>query len=380
MNNSHFHLLWNNREIGGRFRTGVSLHSHTNCSSESLGMIPLHTRNVPLLGPAIRKQERTFFAKTGSTLDYNRGFWTPPLNPQQAYQLERKQLEQELGVAGFVSLTDHDNIEAGSQLNMVDHENFHPVSVEWTIPFGCTFFHVGVHNLPPQESRRIMGDLAAYTQDPQRPLLAELFDHLNRFPEVLLVLNHPLWDESGSGSAEHNRLLGRLMERHGHSFHALELNGLRSWQENADVIRLAHDTRHPIVSGGDRHGCEPNAIVNLTNAGTFAEFVSEVRYDGSSEVVFMQQYREPLKLRVLQTMWDIVRDYDEQPDGRKHWNDRIFYRANDGTVQPISAVWKGGGPAVVKHFLRLIRLVENRRVRSALRHALDDREEFAFEP
>ena len=119
--------------------------------------------------------------------------------------------------------------------------------------------------------------------------------------------------------------------------------------------------------------------MNLSQASTFAGFVSEVRYDGRSEVVFMAQYKEPLKLRILQTMWDIVRDHDDQPEGRKHWDDRIFYRADDGTVKPISAVWKGEGPAVVKHFLRLIRLVENRRVRSALRRALNDREEFAFE-
>ena len=380
MNNSHFHLLWNNRKAGEGFRTGVSLHSHTNCSNESLGMIPRQTRNVPWLGHAIQKQERKYLLNTGNRLDFNRAFWTPPLNPQQAYQLERQQLERELSVAGFVSLSDHDNIEAGSQLNMVDRENFHPVSVEWTIPFGCTFFHLGVHNLPAQEARRMMSDLAGYTQEPRKPLLAELLEELNRFPEVLVILNHPLWDEAGSGWAEHNRLLGRLMERHGKWIHAMELNGLRSWQENTDVIRVAQETSHPIISGGDRHGCEPNSCVNLTNAATFAEFVSEVRYDGKSEVVFMPQYKEPMKLRLLQTMWDIVRDYDDQPEGRKHWNDRIFYRANDGCIQPLSAVWKGEGPAVVKQFLMLIRLVDNRRVRSALRHALNDREEFAFEP
>jgi hypothetical protein len=32
-----------------------------------------------------------------------------------------------------------------------------------------------------------------------------------------------------------------------------------------------------IISGGDRHGCEPSAVLNLTNAKTFSEFIDEIR-------------------------------------------------------------------------------------------------------
>lgn len=380
MNQSRFHLLWKDRRVFSQFRTGVSLHSHTMYSNESLGMIPRYTHNVPWLGPAIRKQEDLYLRNTGQKLDFNRAFWTPPLHPQQAYLLERTQLEKELGVAGLVSLSDHDNIDAGSLLTMIDAANNHPVSVEWTIPMGPSFFHLGIHNLPPQRSASIMESLAEYTKDPSKPILSELLDMLNAIPEVLVVLNHPLWDESGCGAEEHNRLLGRLLERHGHQFHALELNGLRTWKENAGVIKLASEAKMPIISGGDRHGCEPNATVNVTNASTFAEFVSEVRYDKVSEVVFMQQYREPMRLRVLQTMWDIVRDYDDQPHGRRYWNDRIFFRQADGSVQPLSAIWQGEGPRVVRRFLGLVRLVEYSSIRKALRRALHDREEFVLEP
>jgi hypothetical protein len=349
-------------------------------SCESLGMVPRYTRNVPLLSARIREQERLYRQNSGAPLEWDRAFWTPPLNPRQAVHVEQAQLHTEVGVNALVSLTDHDNIEAPSMLAMVDPESVHPVSVEWTVPFGCTFFHLGIHNLPPQHAHLIMEELAEYTRTRCKHRLSELLESLNRYSEVLIVLNHPLWDESGAGAAEHNRLLGRLLERHGHLIHALELNGLRSWQENANVIRLAAEAQYPIISGGDRHGCEPNAIVNLTNAASFAEFTAEVRYDGVSEVVFMPQYREPLKLRVLQTMWDIVRDYNDQPAGRKYWNERIFFRDPDGAVEPLATVWKGDGPAVVKQFLGLLRLVENRRIRFALRHALNEREEFVFEP
>ena len=34
-----------------------------------------------------------------------------------------------------------------------------PISVEWTVPFRNTFFHLGVHNLPPNRARAIMDRL-----------------------------------------------------------------------------------------------------------------------------------------------------------------------------------------------------------------------------
>ncbi len=379
MKRSVFDFFWRNRRAASGYRTGVSLHSHTMYSNESLGMVPRYTRKVPFLGARIREQERLYLENKGFPLDWERAFWTPPLNPQQAVQLERAQLQSELGVAGLVSLSDHDNIQAASMLMLIDPNASYPVSVEWTIPFGSTFFHLGVHNLPPQRARSMMDDLAEYTNDPRKARLNELLDALNSNAEVLVALNHPLWDESGAGAAEHNRLLGRLLERHGQWIHALELNGLRSWRENANVVRLSAETNHPIISGGDRHGCEPNASINLTNAATFAEFVEEIR-DGISRAIFMPQYREPLKMRVLQTMWDIVRNYNDQPEGRRNWNDRIFFRHPDGSVQPLAKIWKGQGPAIVQQFLRVLRLVEDRRVRFALRRALHDREEFVFEP
>ena len=60
---------------------------------------------------------------------------------------------------------------------------------------------------------------------------------------------------------------------------------------------VAQHSGHPLISGGDRHGLEPNAIVNLTNAGSFSEFVAEVREDKISDVLFMNQCREPIRLR-----------------------------------------------------------------------------------
>jgi hypothetical protein len=148
----------------------------------------------------------------------------------------------------------------------------------------------------------------------------------------------------------------------GEHIHALELNGLRPWKENRSVVGLSGQSGHPLISGGDRHGLEPNANLNLTNARTFDEFVGEI--------LFMPQYREPLRLRLIETMWDIVRDYPNFPIGRRHWRERVFYRQAKGAVKPLSELWKGDEPWPVKCFLSGLRAVKSQHIRAFLRVAL----------
>jgi hypothetical protein len=360
-------------------------------SEESLEMIPRYTAKVPYLGAAIRRQEAEYKNQKGDQLDFRCAYWTPPLSPREAHRLEEKQIQAQFQLPGFVSLTDHDSIVAGVHLQVLERFRDAPVSTEWTIPFGPTFFHLGVHNLPADCGAALAAEMAAYTSDPKPERLGPMLDQLNRHPDILLVLNHPYWDEKGIGAAEHAALLQTLIALHGHGFHALELNGLRPWNENKQVISLANAIELPVVSGGDRHGCEPNAILNLSRGTTLVEFIHDVRYSGFSHVVLMPQYREPLKLRILQTMVDVVREYPADfgaqrapraglpasirlPEGRRRWCDRVFYKGpTDSEALPLSKVWKDGGPAVVKHFLSVMRLIELRSVRSALRLALDDR-------
>lgn len=374
MTETKFQFLWRERSVAKDFRAGVSLHSHTSYSEEGLDIIPRYTARVPYLGKAIRQEEWKHNEANEDQLDFGRAFWTPPLTPSEAYRLEESQIQNQFQLPGFVSLSDHDDIRAGSHLHMLDEFSNVPISVEWTIPFGPTFFHLGVHNLPVAAGPTVMEELVKFTADPQETALSGVLAMLNSFPDVLLILNHPLWDEKGIGIPEHAQVLGRLLERHGRSFHALELNGLRSWRENQQTIWLGRQSDLPVISGGDRHGCEPNAILNLTHAETFAEFIHEIRYRRKSHVVFMPQYREPLRLRILQTIVDIVREYPENFEGRRLWSDRVFYRR--GLPQqpvPLSSILKKGGPRVVKHFIAAMRLVERRSVRSALRLALNDR-------
>jgi hypothetical protein len=271
-------------------------------------------------------------------------------------------------------LTDHDDIRAGQQLHVLDRFKNIPISTEWTIPFNNTFFHLGVHNMPSAEAVHWMNEFEAFTAQPDLDQLRHLLAKLHAYPEVLLVLNHPLWDEKGIGLQAHREILKSLLANYGEFFHALELNGLRSWNENKEVIAMGGALNLPVVAGGDRHGREPNAILNLSRATTFVDFVAEIRQERCSHVIFMPQYREPLRMRVLQTMVDVVREYPENFAGRRTWADRVYYRDPETKVTVSMAdLWPDGGPAIVKQFVAAMRLIEWTPFRSALRLALNDR-------
>jgi hypothetical protein len=147
--------------------------------------------------------------------------------------------------------------------------------------------------------------LHAFTAQPDEDALKGRLERLNSFPEALLILNHPLWDEKKIGLAQHEQTLKSLLAFSRNRLHALEVNGLRSFAENRRVMDLGDMVGWPVVSGGNRHGCEPNAILNLTEASTFDEFAQQVR-SGRSHVVFMPQYREPLTWRTMRTVVDNV--------------------------------------------------------------------------
>jgi hypothetical protein len=124
-----------------------------------------------------------------------------------------------------------------------------------------------------------------------------------------------------------------------------------------------------VISGGDRHGCEPNAVLNLTNAESFTEFVYEVRKKRSSDVLFMPQYTEPYTLRVLQTLLDVIREYPDYSIGSRRWEERVFHPDRTGVIRPLSALWKKP-PSYVRHFFSAVRLLETAPVRKAFQLAL----------
>jgi hypothetical protein len=367
---SQLHFAW--RPTPGlmrRFQTGVSLHSHTMHSQESLDFLPAIARKVPVVRQIVDHEERQYAKRhDGRKPCYDTAYWTSAVTERDAFQLERKQIAAKLEMTPLVSLSDHDSIDAPMHLHLVEKPETVPVSVEWTVPFGPSFFHIGVHNLPRGEARQWMDSLASYTEEPEPARLKALLSALHEIAGVLIVFNHPLWDEKGIGAQPHRELVASFLRECGAWIHALELNGMRSWRENKEVTDLAQSSDLCVISGGDRHGFEPNAILNLSNAATFEEFVDEVRNEGISDVLFMPQYREPIAVRYAETIWETIRDYP-QNTSRVHWTDRFYERTPAGDVA-FTRMWKDGAPGAIGVFIRILQLLGNSHVRSTLRLAM----------
>jgi hypothetical protein len=220
-----------------------------------------------------------------------------------------------------------------------------------------------------------MERLRSFTANPNEAALTEILAELNEDPATLIIFNHPMWDEKQIGGELHKPLVDAFWNKYGPFLHAMELNGLRPWTENEAVVQLAKACSTPLVSGGDRHAREPNACVNLTNAATFPEFVDEIRGDGWSDVLFMPQYRENFKVRIIQNMCEVLRRDPEHSLGREKWSDRIFYLCDDGSERSLNELWGNKVPGVINYFIGLMSLVEESWLRSALRFALPRKEE-----
>ncbi len=343
MASSRISYLWIDPRASQGFRTGISLHSHTNESKETLSSLAKFGSQYPLMRRLMAKLERKSEANHGMRANYKASYWTPPLTPKRAFDLESRQIEQ-LGMASIVSLTDHDNINAPLKVRSLPDTPSVPVSVEWTAPYGEQSFHLGVHNLPAARATKWMEILAQYTSNPREDRLKEILAALDAEPEVLVIFNHPMWDLYLVGTRTHNFLVNEFIHKYGKWLHALELNGLRHWDENRKVRQLSEQWGMLLISGGDRHGLEANANLNLTNAVTFSEFVREIRVEKKSDVLFMSQYAEPWKHRMLRSAVDAIRYYPDFPRGSQKWDERVFHPDAEGVVRPLSYLWPDGTP------------------------------------
>ncbi len=373
MANSTVSYLWRDRDAPQEFRTGVSLHSHTNQSKETLKFLAKFSGQHPAVRSFFAYMERRSEVNHGMSVNYAAGYWTPPMTPQLALQLESRQIEQ-LGVDAMVSLSDHDSISASTLLRAVPSEREIPISLEWSVPYGGAHdFHLGVHNLPAIRAEQWMQVLQSYTADPNDERLEEILIALNSEPDVLVVFNHPTWDLFLITRQKHDFLVNEFLQKFSRWLHALELNGLRNWDENRATCRLAKKWNMLLISGGDRHGVEPNANINLTNANNFAEFVYEIRSEKQSRILFMPQYAEPWKQRILRSTIDAVRDYPDFPLGSRTWDERVFHPDANGVVHSLHDLWPNGfAPPVMRLGVAMIRLMGSGLVSSGLRMAWGD--------
>jgi hypothetical protein len=286
---------------------------------------------------------------------------------------------QGLWLTPLVSITDHDNMDAPLLLRTLPSSRHIPMSTEWSAPFGQTLFHLGIHNLPSSSSVAWMQRLAAYTTEAtavrksngdiaacDRKLIRMLRE-LHEIKQVLIVFNHPIWDLEKVGDARHLPEVKRFIAEVGPCIHAIELNGLRHAKENREAGLLARETGHLVISGGDRHGLEPNANINLTSAANFTEFVEEVRVDRRSHVHFMDQYRTRWEQRILQSTLNAVMDFPQFLPGWQRWDERAFHPDPQGQMRSLRELWVNGeAPLGLRMAIQTVRLGRSRAMAAPL--------------
>jgi hypothetical protein len=234
-----------------------------------------------------------------------------------------------------------------------------------------TVFHLGIHNLPSTTGAAWMRTFAEFTAAPSASRLNEILSELHAMPSVLIVLNHPVWDLYKVGAERHLFCVNEFLSGSGEFIHALELNGLRSWQENRQTQAIAKKWNQLLISGGDRHGVQANANTNLTHAASFDEFVHEVRRERISHILFMAQYAEPWRHRIFLATLDVIRNYPDFPEGTRNWDDRVFHPDSNGIMRPVSQLWPGDGtaPIFVRFVLGAVRFLGIGPLSSGLRMA-----------
>ena len=62
-------------------RTGVSLHSHSECSREALDFVPGIARRIPLIATLFEWSVASYQRDNGRPLDFSSVYWRPPLAP-----------------------------------------------------------------------------------------------------------------------------------------------------------------------------------------------------------------------------------------------------------------------------------------------------------
>jgi hypothetical protein len=232
-----------------------------------------------------------------------------------------------------------------------------PVSVEWSAPFGQTIFHLGIHNIPSKDGMEWMKRMEAYSAAPGDQKLLAMLRELHESPQVLIVFNHPLWDLHRVGPM-HLTEVRRFIKEAGRTIHAIELNGLRHIRENRDAAQLAKETGHLVISGGDRHGLEPNANINLTSAASFTEFVEEVRVDRVSHVHFMNQYQDRWEQRILRSTLNAITDFPDFMPGWQRWDERAFHPDRNGEMRSFAELWPDGkAPRLLRGAVQTVRLI-----------------------
>ena len=91
MTSSKVSYLWNNARAADGFASGVSLHSHTNRSKETLDFIANLANEYHCFRGILAREEHRCQKNHRLRVNYAASYWTPPLTPRLAFDLESRQ-------------------------------------------------------------------------------------------------------------------------------------------------------------------------------------------------------------------------------------------------------------------------------------------------
>ena len=88
MPTSTISYLWRDPGAAHSYQTGVSLHSHTNQSKETLDFVTAWGAQFPVVRPLLERFQRKSEENDRIPLNFPAAYWTPPLTPKLAYDLD----------------------------------------------------------------------------------------------------------------------------------------------------------------------------------------------------------------------------------------------------------------------------------------------------
>jgi len=274
----------------------VSLHNHSRYSVEKLAALNHVVKRV-FMRPWSGILQESFGLGDVPDLNYAEITFNPPYSPEDVYEMEAAAASR-WGFDGVhLAITDHDEYAGGLALlnGRPDLNGRVAVSEELSLWFQGHLFHLGVNHMSVGGAEETHSQIQAAAQGGRYD---ELFEILAA-SGCLVILNHPLvaW-----GPGAESIPVTKLLERYGWAIHALEINGMRSREENDRVLKLAQKWRKPVVGGGDSHLLVASSVLSLSRAATFQDFIAEVK-DGHAVPFVTPDYFAPLKwklfLRVL---------------------------------------------------------------------------------
>jgi predicted metal-dependent phosphoesterase TrpH len=277
------------------FSHAVSLHNHSCHSVEKLAALNQVVK-LAFMRPLSGVLQKSFGLGGVSDLNYAEITFNPPYSPEDVYQMEAAAAAK-WGFDGVhLAITDHDEIAGGLALlrGRPDLNSRIALSEELSLWFQGHLFHVGVSCMPESEVEETHARIQLAARGGRYD---ELFETLAA-SGCLVVLNHPLiaWKPGADIP------VAELLSRYGWAIHALEINGMRSREENDRVLELARHWRKPVVGGGDSHLLVASSVLSLSQGASFKDFVAEVK-DGHAVPFVSPDYFAPLKwklfLRVL---------------------------------------------------------------------------------